>query len=375
MAKKTSTFWLLFLLLNVSAPGQANPNISAVVSDPEHEHFFYTVDQFGGPAKWQHQDSQALWTGTLPALSAAEGGFSADVSGKYQLLAYCSRRPIMGMIYLRIVHLQTGVLYKEITLNSNAHSELLASCNHLKFVDDDASLTFNDVNKTHKFSLRLRKITHSYLGSERHQATSVSVNQNIIIGLSDKIITWNARSEEQTRRQSIVLPGYSEWGQWDVDAKISPDRKMGFIIASDEFNRSALVWVQLSSGHIKRIFPIAESAALTNIRFINDSCVVAIVNNNSYVWSYHNPEPSIKPLHGFDSQQQRWDGHEDVAINQTWDDDNIPTDIPVPPYPPEYTNVMSPDAFPMAINHTGAYALIYDCCRPDAAGLSWIPLH
>lgn len=366
MVKLQISLFCLLTFLTGLASGISAPRISTIVGDPVDREFFYTIDQFGGAEKRTKHSSAPAWIAHLSPLTDAEGGFSADVSGKFQLLAYCSRRPLVGMIYLRLLHLQSGVLFKEFLINRNSHAELLASCNHLKFVDEDNALIFNDVATTHKFSLRLGKITHSYKGSERHQAAALSENQKLIIGLSDKVLTWDARTEEQMLRQSIVLPGYSRWGEWDRAAEISPDRKMGFVVASDDKNRSALVWIQIPSGRIKRIFHIAESAKVAALKFINNTTVAAFVNQTSYVWNYESSEPTSTSVSGFFGLEQFWDGHEDVSINQTWDGPDLPDSVPRPPYPPEYTDVMSPDAFPLTISSNGSNLIVYDCCSSPA---------
>ena len=148
---------------------------------------------------------------------------------------------------------------------------------------------------------------------------------------------------------------------------------MGFVIASDEQNRTALLWIQISSGRIKRLFHISESAKISNVTFIDNTTVVVILNQTSYFWNYEMNEPKATPLVGFVGLDQQWDGHEDVTITQTWDDPTIPPSVPVPPYPPEYTDVMSPDAFPLSITRDGTAAIVYDCCSASAPKFSLTP--
>ncbi len=360
----------LCLIANSVALAQSHLDISSIVSSPSDPQKFFTVDGFGSAQQWTRGNAKSDWLNSFRN-SKHEGGFAADFSPRYGILAVCSRRPIEGYIELRLIDVRNGQLLKSARINQNSSSKLLASCNHLRFAGDENFLLFNDVDKVHRFSLRLNKLTHTYHGGDRHQASQVSQDGKRIWGLSDKVLSWDLRSGVLLRRHRIFLPGFSQYGEWDVAAEISPGSELGFVIASDSQNRTALLWVQMSTGQIKRNFPIAESAAIAKIKFIGLDTVVALVNQSVYLWNYSENGPREQGLNDFHGLEQKWEGHEDVAINEVIRG-TPPQEIPKPPYPPEYTETMSPDAFPGEFSSDGRFFIANYCCS-GAMGIHWIP--
>ena len=343
---------LLFAGVASAAP------VSVILSDPGDSNRYYTINAVGDVAKVDAQLGTTLWEKSFPQVSSAVGGFAAAISEKFQLLAYCARRPISGILHLRLLHLATGDVYADINFNRSADGRLLASCHDVQFIDSEKIIVFNDVSRVHRISLRLQRITHTYRGAARHQVTAVSADQRTLVGLSDLITTWDFRSGRLLRRQNVYIPGYSPFGSWEIETAISPNGQYGFVIASEaERNKTALAWVNLHSGHLRGIYELDETASVTKIAFVDDKNVVAIVNDHFVRWRLDAPLPELSSVPAMRNLEFQWDGHEDVSINDTIHDPDQP--IPVPPYPPEYTDVMTPHAYPLAITKSGLQAVGY----------------